>query len=74
VRYVRAAGRGMILGAALFGVVTVISARLAAPAGAAVSVDTVAYHGAMQAYGRLARWAGRRALIAESRYWKAVQQ
>lgn len=47
-------------------------ARAAAPAGTSVPADAVAYHGAAQAYGRLARWAGRRAMEAETRYWKAI--
>lgn len=55
-------------------VASAVSAQLAAPAGAAVPGDAVAYHSAMQAYGRLARWAGRRALECEARYWEAVKQ
>lgn len=53
---------------------TAISARLAAPAGASVRTDAVAYHGAMQVYGGIARWAGRRALHVEHLYWKAIAQ
>lgn len=51
-----------------------VSARICAPTGATVPGDAVAYHGAMLAYGRIARWAGDRALACEARYWEAVKQ
>lgn len=51
-----------------------VSAQICAPAGTVVPGDAVAYHGAMVAYGRLARWAGDRALINEARYWEAVDR
>jgi hypothetical protein len=38
-----------------------------------VSPEARRYYGAMTVYGRIARWAGHRALEAETAYWEAVQ-
>ncbi|MYS19168.1 MULTISPECIES: hypothetical protein [unclassified Streptomyces] len=53
-------------------VLATAAARSSAPAGTDVPAAAVAYHGAMEFYQRLARWAGRRALDAELSYWKEI--
>jgi hypothetical protein len=51
-----------------------LGSRTATAAEAAVPNEARAYFGAMTMYGRIARWAGRRALEAEAAYWEAVQR
>jgi hypothetical protein len=62
-----AAGFGITAG------VAAISARLAAPVGAYVPSDAAVWHGAMQVYGRVAHWAGSRAMACEQQYWRSIQ-
>lgn len=59
----------VFLGAAI---ASVAGARRAA-AGATVSPEAVAFHGAAELYRNLAMFFGKRALAAEARYWEAVR-
>lgn len=52
-------------------VAAAVSARRKAPPGA-LPADAVAYHGAWQLYRNLAVYFGKRALVAEARYWEVV--
>jgi hypothetical protein len=63
----------IITGAVLaLAVATAVSAHRAAASGSTVTPEAVAYHGAMQLYRNLAVHFGKRALLAEAAYWKAV--
>jgi len=42
------------------------------PEGATVPPRAAGWHGAMELYRNLALWAGKRAMLAELNYWKAV--
>lgn len=44
-----------------------------APEGTDVPAQAAGWHGAMELYRNLALWAGKRAMVAEMNYWKAVQ-
>lgn len=55
-------------------VASAIGARRAAAAGARVSPEAVAFHGAAELYRNLALWFGKQALRAEAAYWKEVGQ
>lgn len=62
-----------LLMGALAAAVSAAGARRAAGGAASVPPEAVGWHGAAELYGRLARWAGTRALQAEARYWEAVR-
>lgn len=52
---------------------TAYGARRAAGAGAQVPAAAVGYHGAWELYRNLALYFGKRALVAEARYWEVVK-
>lgn len=58
---------------ALATLATYSSARTAARGVGEPTPAAVGWHGAWQMYSRLAVWAGQRALLAESAYWKTVR-
>lgn len=60
-------------GILVLAIATALSARKAAAGVGTASPDAIAYHGAMQLYRNLAVFFGKRALLAEIAYWKAVQ-
>ena len=53
-------------------VASMYGARRALPAGAELSPEAAAFHGAAEFYRGLARFFGKQALRAETHYWKAV--
>lgn len=61
---------GIILAGAV--VTLAVSARRAAGSGADAPAAAVGYHGAWQLYRNLAVYFGKRALVAEARYWEVV--
>lgn len=58
----------------LLAVGTAVSAQRAAKGVGRANPEAVAYHGAMQLYRTLAVHFGKRAMLAEQAYWKAVAQ
>lgn len=57
----------------LAGAALTVAAQRAARGVGSATPDAVAWHGAMSMYSRIAAWAGRKALVAEGEYWKAVR-
>lgn len=53
-------------------VAAVVGARRAAPAAAQVPAEAAAFHGAWHLYRNLAIYFGKRALVAEARYWEVI--
>lgn len=58
--------------AALVVAVSYVTTRKEPESATGVPPQAVGWHGAMELYRNVALWAGKRAMVAELNYWKAV--
>jgi hypothetical protein len=61
-----------VLAVAAFVTVAYVTTRKDPESAANVPPGAVGWHGAMELYRNVALWAGKRAMVAELNYWKAV--